>query len=170
MKNLTESLEKYLLAIYNILKTKSDIKVKDVASYLNIGGAATSDAIKTLAERGFLNYVPYGTISLTESGLDVIQLKLYRHNVLSEFFNKVLEIDKEISDKNAKIVEYSMTEEVLEKFVHFLDFMGQCSCHEPKWLKSCKYNLSEGKVSKKCENCISGVKSGCKSCCGGCDS
>ncbi len=38
MKNeLTESLEKYLLAIYEIVKTNQAARVKDVSKYLNIG-------------------------------------------------------------------------------------------------------------------------------------
>ena len=60
MKNeLTESLEKYLLAIYEIVKVNQGARVRDVSNYLKIGGPATSDAVKTLAERGFINYVPY---------------------------------------------------------------------------------------------------------------
>ena len=52
-KELTESLEKYLLAIYEIVKVNQAARVKDVSNYLKIGGPATSDAVKTLAQRGF---------------------------------------------------------------------------------------------------------------------
>ena len=58
-KRLTESLEKYLFAIYNLSKSNSNIIVKDVSSYLGIGGASTATAIRTLAQKGFINYVPY---------------------------------------------------------------------------------------------------------------
>ena len=69
MKNeLSESLEKYLLAIYEIVKVNQAARVKDVSNYLKIGGPATSDAVKTLAERGFINYVPYGIITITSKG------------------------------------------------------------------------------------------------------
>lgn len=160
MKNISESLEKYLLAIYEISKSNSNIIVKDVANYLKIGGASTAIAVKTLAERGFIEYVPYGAISLTTKGLNAVKIKIYRHNTISNFLNKVLEIDKENSDENASLIEYSMTEDVLTKFVHFLDFMEQCSCKEPKWLNSCKHSLTTGEISEKCANCVSG--------CGGC--
>ena len=167
MKDLTESLEKYLLAIYELSKTNDNIIVKDVANYLKIGGASTADAIKTLASRGFINYIPYGSITLTSKGFETIELKLYRHNTISDFLNIVLDIDKENSDKNASAIEYSMTEDVLIKFVHFLDFMKQCACKEPKWINSCKYSLANGKMPKNCSVCISKDKS-CGSCCGGC--
>ena len=66
MKNeLSESLEKYLLAIYEIVKVNQAARVKDVSNYLKTCGPATSDAVKTLAEREFINYVPYGIITNT---------------------------------------------------------------------------------------------------------
>ena len=168
MKNLTESLEKYLLAVYELSKTNESIIVKDVAAYLEIGGASTAEAIRTLTKRGYLNYVPYGPVSLSEEGLNAVEKKLYRHNTISNFLNRVLNIDKASSDKNASAIEYSMTEDVLIKFVNFLDFMEQCSCKEPKWMKSCKHRLENGTVSEKCVACIQDGK-GCGSCCGGCD-
>lgn len=163
-KKLTESLEKYLLAIYDISKNNSNIIVKDVSNYLKIGGASTATAIRTLAKKGLINYVPYGNISLTQSGFNTVHLKMYRHNAISNFLNQVLEIEKSSADKNASAIEYSMTEDVLIKFVHFLDFMKQCSCKEPKWLNSCKHSLIEGQISEKCTNCTSGC-GGCKGCC-----
>lgn len=152
-KELTESLEKYLLAIYDISKNNSNIIVKDVSNYLKIGGASTATAIRTLAKKGLINYVPYGNIFLTQEGFNTVQLKMYRHNTISNFLNQVLEIEKTSANKNASAIEYSMTEDVLIKFVHFLDFMKQCSCKEPKWLNSCKHSLLDGQISEKCTNC-----------------
>ena len=154
-KELTESLEKYLLAIYELIQCKK-VKVKDVSEYLKIGGPATADAIKTLANRGFINYVPYGTISLTPKGSSAIEVKKYRRNTISRFLNNVLEIKKSEAEKNAKAIEYSMTEDVLVRLVHFLDFMEQCTCKEPKWIKSCKSSLKNGEMTNKCKACQGG--------------
>ncbi len=162
-KKLSESLEKYLLAIFDISKNNSNIIVKDVSKRLGFGGATTATAIKTLAKFGLINYVPYQNITLTKEGIEYIQLKLYRHNTISTFLNQVLEIEKASADKNASAIEYSMTQDVLTKFVHFLDFMKQCSCAEPKWLNSCKHSLKNGQIPKKCTDCVS-IKGGCKGC------
>ena len=163
-KTLTQSLEKYLLAIYDISKNNSNILVKDISKHLGIGGASTATAIRNLAKKGLINYVPYGNITLTKEGENLIQLKIYRHNTISNFLNQVLEIEKNSADKNASIIEYSMTQDVLIKFVHFLDFMKHCSCKEPKWLNSCKHSLKNGQILEKCTNCVAG-KSGCGDCC-----
>ena len=165
MKKLTESLEKYLLAVYELSKDNQAVMVKDVASYLKIGGASTAEAIRTLTERGFLDYVPYGDIKLTDKGIVAVDIKIYRHETISNFLNKVLNIETEQAEKNASAIEYSMTEDVLKKFVHFISFMEQCSCKEPKWIKSCKHSLESGKISEKCTTCISSG-SGCGNCCG----
>ena len=165
--NLTKSLEKYLLAIKEIEASgNKNIKVKDVANYLNIGGPSTADAIKTLKEKGYINYEPYQDITLTAKGIDKINLKKYRQNTIKSFLTNVLEIEENTSTESAESIEFSMPEVVLERFVHFLDFMEQCTCKEPKWVKSCKNTLSTGEMSEKCKGCMSSSKNSC--CCGGC--
>lgn len=167
MKNLSESLEKYLLAVYELSKVKECVMVKDVSKYLKLGGSSSADAIKALAKKGVIKYVPYSAIELTKEGIELIELKIYRHKTISNFLNKVLDIEKESADINAHALEYSMTQDVLVKFVHFLDFMEQCTCQEPKWIKSCKKSLENGEVSSKCKSCIS-KNSNCGSCCTNC--
>lgn len=166
MKELTESLEKYLLAIYEIAKTKDMVKVKDVAQYLKIGGPSTAEAVKTLAEREFVSYVPYGEIKITSKGTKTIEDKIYRRNTISNFLNQVLDIDENTANSDARAIEYSMTEDVLDKFVFFLNFMEQCTCKEPKWIKSCKHNLKNGNFSSLCKECMQGdTPKCCSSCC-----
>lgn len=151
---LTESLEKYLLAIYEIVKVNKAARVKDVSNYLKIGGPATSDAVKTLAERKYINYVPYGIITITAKGKRKAENKLKRHNTISNFLGKVLMVDESKIEESAKQIEYSMPEDVLEKFVQFLTFMENCSCKEPKWIKSYKYYFENGGMQEKCLKCI----------------
>lgn len=152
---LTESLEKYLLAIYEIVKVNKAARVKDVSNYLNIGGPATSDAVKTLAERKFINYVPYGIITITPKGKKKAENKIKRHDTISNFLEKVLMIESDKIEESAKRIEYSMTEDVLDKFVQFLTFMEKCSCKEPKWVKSYKYYVQNNGMQDKCIKCIS---------------
>ena len=152
-KSLTKSLEKYLLAIDTLLETQESIIVKDVSEFLNIGGASTADAIKKLKEKGYVNYEPYGNITLTSLGDKTIMIKKYRHTTITNFLNKVLDIELNKAEENAEAIEYSMTDDVLTRFVNFMDFMKQCACPEPKWIKSCKSTLQNGEMSDKCKAC-----------------
>ena len=155
-KELTKSLETYLEAINLLLENKKQIIVKDVAEYLHLGGASTANAIKKLKAKGFINYEPYGNITLTELGKKTIIIKNYRHNTITKFLNNVLDIDKEEATYNAEQMEYYMTDDVLSRLVNFLDFMEQCTCKEPKWIKSCKSTLETGELSTKCKSCSGG--------------
>lgn len=166
---LTESLEKYLLAIYEIVKINKAARVKDVSNYLNIGVPATSDAIKILAERKFINYVPYGIITITPKGKKKAESKIKRHKTISNFLEKVLMIEKEKINDSAKQIEYSMPEDIIEKFVEFLTFMENCSCKEPKWVKSFKHYTINKEMKDKCNTCIRNKeKFNNNTCCSGC--
>ena len=151
---LTESLEKYLLAIYEITKINTAARIKDVSNYLNIGGPATSDAVKTLAERGFINYVPYGIITMTNKGKKKAEEKIDRHQTISNFLEKVLLVEKNRLEDGAKSIEYSMPEDILEKFVTYLNFMENCSCKEPKWITAYRHFAKNGKMTQKCSVCM----------------
>ena len=159
-KKLTKSLETYLLAIDFLLENKSSIIVKDIADYLHIGGASTSDAVKKLKEKGYVNYEPYGNVTLTSLGEKAVIVKKYRHSTITKFLNKVLDIDLKAAEINSDAMEYSMTDDVLTRLVNFMDFMEQCTCKEPKWVKSCKSTLETGELNDKCKSCSGGC------CCG----
>ena len=165
---LTKSLENYLLAI-NEIKSKGNcnIKVKDVANYLGIGGPSTADAVRTLKDKGYIDYEPYKSIDLTQKGLNKINAKKYRQNTIKRFLTDVLEIESSLAQTNSQNIEFFMSEIVLERFVNFLDFMEKCSCKEPKWIKSCKNTLNNGQMSDKCKECIGHKEQIC--CCGGCN-
>ena len=155
-EKLTKSLESYLLAIDTLLEIKKSIIVKDVSHYLKIGGASTADAIKKLKEKGYINYEPYGDITFTPKGKEAVSLKKYRHNTITKFLNRVLDIDLKKAQYNAEQIEYSMTKDVLIRLVNFMDFMEQCSCSEPKWIKSCKSSLETGELCGNCKSCSGG--------------
>ena len=166
--DLTKSLEKYLLAIDELKEDGYfDIKVKDVAMRLNVGGSSAADAIKALKEKGYLDYEPYKNINLTTKGLEKISIKKYRQKTIRKFLSNVLEIENSMAQTSSQNIEFSMPEIVLERFIHFLNFMEQCSCKEPKWIKSCKKVLHGGIMPEKCTNCINNSEKKC--CCNGCD-
>lgn len=165
-EKLSKSLETYLMAVDELVNIKGKIKIKDVAKFLNYGGAASSDAIKKLKEKGYVQYEPYENITITPKGKEAVSLKKYRHNTIAKFLNKVLDIDINSATKNAEAIEYSMTKDVLIRLVNFMDFMEQCTCQEQKWVNSCKSSLSSGNLPQGCISCKSKNQNcGCNGCC-----
>lgn len=157
-KKLTASLENYLCAVYKVETENKAARVKDIATYLSIGAPSVSEAMKILEKGKYINYEPYGLITLTSKGKKIAQEKNKRNKIISNFFKDVLLVDDNLIYENAKSIEYGMSEEVLEKFVRFLTFMQTCSCKEPKWIKSFKYYAQNGKLQDKCTSCIAKCK------------
>ncbi|MCD7878588.1 MAG: metal-dependent transcriptional regulator [Candidatus Gastranaerophilales bacterium] len=168
-KQLTQCLENYLLAIYELVKQNKAARVKDVSTYMKKGAPATSDAIKMLAVKGYINYVPYGIITLTSKGEKKALQKIERHGIICRFLANVLKINEKEVSICAENMEYSMNEIVLEKFVNFLCFMEKCTCKEPKWVKSFEYYDKNGKMQDKCDICSRNKENFDNSkCCGAC--
>jgi DtxR family Mn-dependent transcriptional regulator len=168
---LTASSENYLKAIHSIVKENKAARVKDIAKYLNIGPSSVSEALKSLADKEIINYQPYGIITLTDLGESLAEEINTRHGIICNFLENVLLVDKESIEENASRIEYGVSEDVLEKFVRFLEFMQTCSCKEPKWIKSFKYYALNGDMQEKCHTCIAKCKENPesmsnKNCCG----
>lgn len=155
---LTASLENYLCAIYKIEKKNKAARVKDIANYLLIGAPSVSEAMKILKKGKYINYEPYGLITLTSKGEKLAVEKVKRNEVISNFLKNILLIEDNAVAENAKNIEYGLSEEVLEKFLRFSTFMQTCSCKEPKWIKSFKYYAQNGELQDKCNSCIAKCK------------
>lgn len=178
MKNkdkLSASLENYLCAIYTIEKQNKAARVKDISNYLSIGASSVSEAMKVLEKKQYINYEPYGLITITKKGEKLVLEKSKRSEIISHFLKDVLLVNEDAIEANANKIEYGLSADVLEKFVSFLTFMQTCSCKEPKWIKSFKYFALHGKVQDKCNSCIAKCKETSKAvdnsnCCGsGCN-
>ncbi len=167
--DLTQSQECYLNAIYDIVREQKAARVKDVSLRLKVGASSTSDAVKALAEKKFINYQPYGLITLTSKGRKNAESIIARNSVISNFMKDVLMLDDNEVTKNVGKFESSLPKSVYERFIRFLSFMQTCSCKEPKWMSGYKYYAKNGKVMDSCKNCVSGCSTsdGQKPCCAG---
>ncbi|EKE03978.1 MAG: iron (metal) dependent repressor, DtxR family [uncultured bacterium] len=157
-KNLTASLEHYLRAIDFIVKEKQAARVKDISKYLTIGPSSVSEALRNLADRELINYEPYGIVTLTSEGKKIAKQISHRHGIICNFLENVLQVEQEQVEENASKIEHEVSDEVLTKFVRFLEFMNTCSCKEPKWVKSFKYYSQNGDLQDKCKKCTAITK------------
>ena len=67
---LSASLEDYLEAIYWATVEHGAARAKEIALRLGVRAASVTGALRTLAEKKFINYAPYELITLTEAGQD----------------------------------------------------------------------------------------------------
>jgi len=152
---LTPSLEDYLEAIFHIIAQKQAVRPKDIAKRLKVSNSSVTGALRSLAERKLINYAPYDVISLTPSGKAAAKDVIRRHEILRDFFVKVLAVDELNADKAACQMEHSIPKVILERFIQFAEFVEVCPRAGSKWIAGFGYYCDHGNTLENCEKCIS---------------
>ncbi len=155
---LSASLEDYLEAIYNIIQEKSAVRAKDIAAKLQVSNASVTGALKTLAKRHFLNYAPYDVITLTPKGEKLAREIVRRHQVLKDFFVKVLAIDEDEANKTACKLEHGISPEIINRLVQFIEFIDVCPLGGDKLIEGFKRHLECGVDRNNCLHCLDMAK------------
>jgi Mn-dependent DtxR family transcriptional regulator len=117
---LTMSLEDYLKRIYLLQSEGKEVRVTDIAAVLNISKPSVNRAINMLREEGFLEHEHYGTILLTEKGEKVGRNMYETHKVIKRFLIEILDVDPEIAEKEACLMEHSISKGTKKKWKKFL--------------------------------------------------
>ena len=110
---LSSGLEDYIEAIYIADINKTQLKGAELARKLNISRASVSEALSKLVSRGLIQYESYGVIRLTDKGKAEAVRVYHKHNVLKEFFEKILSLDSDSAEAIGCKIEHIVSEEVL---------------------------------------------------------
>ncbi len=152
---LTASLEDYLEAIFHIIEEKQAVRPKDIANRLKVVNSSVTGALHALADKNLINYAPHDVITLTNSGKAAAKNVVRRHEVLRDFFVKVLAVEELDADKAACLMEHSIPSGILERFVRFAEFVEVCPRGGAKWIAGFGYDCDHGAMQDKCPSCIS---------------
>jgi len=156
---LTESMENYLEAILNLEKTQKVARVKDIADKLSLQRGSVSGALKTLEEKGLINYEPYSFITLTAAGKKIAEEITHRHAVLKDFLLNVLQIEPLIAETTACRMEHVIDKNTVDRLVCFIEYIHQCPRAGDDWLESfVRYCKSNKQIERHCEICIDQLK------------
>jgi DtxR family Mn-dependent transcriptional regulator len=117
---LSASTEDYLEAIYLISKDRKVVRVKDISATLGVSMPSVNQALNVLKEKNLIQHEKYGYIELTEPGKKRAGEIYSRHEVLFKFFKEILNVPSEIADRDACMMEHSISPESLEKLVSFV--------------------------------------------------
>lgn len=124
MNSLTSSLEDYLEVICNYINNGIKIRAIDISKELNVSRASVTEALHKLAEKKYINYGRYASISITNTGIEKAKEIINKHNIIQSFFEQVLGIDKKESTEIACKIEHVISGNVLNRL---LDFNKFCS-------------------------------------------
>ncbi|MFP4364999.1 MAG: metal-dependent transcriptional regulator [Spirochaetia bacterium] len=114
-KKLTPSLEDYLEAILFLEKKNRVARVKDIAERLEVQMPSVSGAVKTLKNRGMVNYEKNSFISLTEKGMSIAKSVQKKHSILTAFFREVLLYSDSTAQDFACAVEHVIDSDAAER-------------------------------------------------------
>lgn len=152
---LTASLEDYLEAIFHIIAEKEAVRPKEIAKRLKVSNSSVTGALRSLADKELINYAPYDVISLTATGKTAAKDVVRRHEVLRDFFVKVLAVEEQAADEAACRMEHSIPKVILERFIQFAEFVEVCPRGGAKWIAGFGYHCDQGDTQENCEKCIS---------------
>ena len=150
MTFLSPSLEDYLETILiNSFRGKV-VRVKDIVKSLNVKASSVIGAIKILSNKGLVNHEKYGYIELTAKG-NIAAEKIYqKHQVLFNFFHKILGLDIRAAIKDACRVEHYIGEETVGKIAQLVEFTETLSPKKKDlWFSDFHNFIKKGSLNQK---------------------
>ncbi|MGD8725091.1 MAG: metal-dependent transcriptional regulator, partial [Desulfobacterales bacterium] len=121
-ERLSSNMEDYLEAIFNISQEKQAARAKDIAERINVNKSSVTGALRSLSEKGLVNYAPYDIITLTAKGKKLAAEIVRRHAALKEFFIKILLIDNDEAEEASCRVEHAVSKNIIDRLVRFVEF------------------------------------------------
>lgn len=116
---LTKSLEDYLEAILILEKGHDEVRVTDIANFLDISKPSVNKAVKILKDEKLIDFEKYGKIKLTAQGTKIAKDIFFRHQTLKNFLMNDLGIDKETAESEACAIEHVISKESLYKLIEY---------------------------------------------------
>lgn len=104
---ITSSMEDYLEMICRIHCDGQPVRIKELAECLHVKPSSASKMVGNLRKQGLVCFEKYGSVSLTDDGLELGEYLLFRHEVLHRFFCYINQNSDEL--------------EQVEKVEHFIE-------------------------------------------------
>tara|TARA_Y100000741_G_C17785692_1_gene367615 strand:- start:86 stop:478 length:393 start_codon:yes stop_codon:yes gene_type:complete len=113
-----ENTEDYLELIAELLNSKGEARIVEIALNLGIAQATANKTIKRLQKQGYVQREPYRSIFLTLKGQKIASRSKKRHNTVYTFLMN-LGIDNKTASADAEGIEHHVSEKTLKKMEKF---------------------------------------------------
>lgn len=125
-KMLTSVMEDYLETIFNLEIDKKVVRVKDIAGKLKVKMPSVTSMLKTLSERGFVNYEKYEYVFLTDEGIAIGKEITRRHAILFKFLTDILHVDPAKAADEACKMEHVLSPDTMDRLMSLMATMIEC--------------------------------------------
>ena len=152
---LSENLEDYLETILMLETTNKVARVKDIAEDRGVLRGSVTGALRSLAEKGLINYEPYSFITLTRKGAAIAKEINRRHRVIKDFLIHVLQLDETTAEDNACRMEHAMDRPAVDRLVDFIKYIDTCPRTDAEWLTGFTRHRKKAASEKPdCKDCM----------------
>lgn len=124
---------------------------KDIATKMDVKASSVTNALKTLAGLGLINYAPYDFVTLTDSGRKVAQEINRRHHALKDFLINVLGIENKEADEAACQMEHSVPKRIVNRLIKYAEYVEHCPKGGITWESGFGYYCKNGCSEEDCE-------------------
>ena len=119
---LTASMEDYLEMIYRLSMNTGFTRIHDLSDALNVQPPSATKMVQRLAEINLLKYEKYGVIMLQESGRQMGEELLKRHNIIENFL-RILDISETVILEETEKIEHTISAETVKRFEEYISFL-----------------------------------------------
>lgn len=114
-----ESAEDYLESILILQEQCGQVRSIDIVNRLGYSKPSVSIAMKKLRENGYISMAGDGTITLSDSGMEIASRVYQRHRVITELFT-LLGVDRQQAAEDACRVEHDLSQETFDRIREFV--------------------------------------------------
>jgi Mn-dependent DtxR family transcriptional regulator len=120
----SQSAEDYLERIQELIQEKGYARMVDIASSLNVRQASVTSMVQKLGDLGYVNYVKYRGLVLTDKGRSVADKIQRRHETLTRFFS-LLGLDPQTQQEDIEGIEHHLSGDTVECLADLAEFLEQ---------------------------------------------
>jgi Mn-dependent DtxR family transcriptional regulator len=120
----SQSAEDYLERIQELIQEKGYARMVDIASSLNVRQASVTSMVQKLGDLGYVDYVKYRGLVLTEKGRSVADNVQRRHETLTRFFS-LLGLDAATQQEDIEGIEHHLSPETLGALDDLAEFLKE---------------------------------------------
>ena len=118
-----ESTEDYVELIGDLIATRGEARLVEIAERLGISQPSASKTIARLQRDGFVTSEPYRAIFLTDKGRRLAERMRLRHDIVYRFL-VAIGVDEDTARRDSEGVEHHVSDETLAAFERIIEAGG----------------------------------------------
>ncbi|MHA2503226.1 MAG: metal-dependent transcriptional regulator [Candidatus Kariarchaeaceae archaeon] len=119
--DISETTENYLKRIFILIDSKGKARISDIAQLMDRSLSSVSEAVKRMAEEGYLNYEKYGKITLTAKGEGIAENVHNNYSIINSLL-QTLGIPEHLALVDACSMEHQVSDATIQTIREFVDY------------------------------------------------